>query len=140
MPKILLFVLFATTLTALPAFAENWVLVTRARNGTDYYIDAESVQDSSSNGTYLFWHMSVQGKPDENGIVAEKTFVSMSCLLGSWRRKAVARFNARGELVSRAELGEDEPLQFFTNGSVGERMRKFVCQQGGDRSIKWSRN
>lgn len=80
MPRILLLVLVATILTALPALAENWVLVTRDDKGTDYYIDTESVQ--GSNGTYLFWRMAVQAKPNESGIVAEKTFVSMSCPLG----------------------------------------------------------
>lgn len=127
MPKILLFVLVATTLTALPALAENWVLVTRDKNGIDYYIDTESIQKQGSNGSYLFWRMSVRGKPDENGIVAEKTFVSMSCPLRGWRPKAVAQFNAQGELINRAELGDDEPLQFFTTSSVGNRLWKFVC-------------
>ena len=127
MPKILLFVLVATTLTALPALAENWVLVTRDQNETDYYIDTESIQEQGRNGSYLFWRMSVRAKPDENGIVAEKTFVSMSCPLRGWRPKAVAQFNAQGELISRSELGDEQPLQFFTNGSVGEGLWKFVC-------------
>lgn len=126
MPRILLLVLFATLMTALPALAENWILVTRDDQGTDYYIDTESVQ--GSNNTYLFWRMAVRAKPNETGIVAEKTFVSMSCPLRGWRRKAVASFNAQAELVSREEFGENEPLQFFMDGTVGERLWKFVCK------------
>lgn len=126
MPRILLLALFATLMTALPALAENWVLVTRDDQGTDYYIDTESVQ--GSNNTYLFWRMAVLAKPNETGIVAEKTFVSMSCPLRGWRRKAVARFNAQAELVNREEFGENEPLQFFMDGTVGERLWKFVCK------------
>ena len=129
MPRILLLVLVATVLTARPALAENWVLVTRDDKGTDYYIDTESVQPEGSNGTYLFWRMSVQAKPDENGIVAEKTFVSISCPLKGWRRKAIARFNRQGELVNREEVGEDEPLQFFMDGTVGEKLWQFVCER-----------
>jgi hypothetical protein len=128
MPRILLFVVVATVLTALPALADNWVLVTRDDKGTDFYIDTESVQAQGSNESYWFWRMSVQAKPDENGIVAEKTFVSMSCPLRGWRRKAVASFNAQGELVNREEFGENEPLQFFRDGTVGERLWKFVCK------------
>ncbi|WP_155897980.1 surface-adhesin E family protein [Allocoleopsis franciscana] len=126
MPRILFLVFFASLMTALPALAENWVLVTRDEQGTDYYIDTESVQ--GSNGTYLFWRMAVRAKPDEMGIVAEKTFVSMSCPLQGWRRKAVARFNAQSELVNREEFGENEPLQFFMDGTVGQRLWKFVCR------------
>jgi hypothetical protein len=126
MPRILLLVFFATLTTALPALAENWVLVTRDDKRTDYYIDTESVQ--GSNNTYLFWRMAVRAKPNETGIVAEKTFVSMSCPLRAWRRKAVARFNAQSELVNREEFGENEPLQFFMDGTVGESLWKFVCK------------
>lgn len=126
MPRILLLALFATLMTALPALAENWVLVTRDDQGTDYYIDTESVQ--GSHNTYLFWRMAVRAKPNEAGIVAEKTFVSMSCPLRAWRRKAVARFNAQAELLNREEFSENEPLQFFIDGTVGERLWKFVCK------------
>jgi hypothetical protein len=128
MPRILLLALIATFVTALPALAENWALVTRDDQGTDYYIDTESVEKQNQNSTYLFWRMSVRAKPDEKGLVAEKTFVSMSCPLRAWRRKAEASFNAQGELVNREEFGEDEPLQFFRDGTVGERLWKFVCK------------
>ncbi len=115
-----------TLLTTLPALAENWVLVSRRQSGVDDYIDTESVQ--GNNGTYLFWWMSVSPKPDENGIVATKTYLSMSCPLQGFRIKAIASFNRYGELVTRSDLGETEPLQFFTSGSVGEGLWKFVCQ------------
>ena len=129
MLKTLVLALLASVLTALPAAAENWVLVARGEAGTDYYIDAESVEEGS-NSTYLFWRMSVSSKPDEKGIVATKTYVSMSCPLQGWRRKAYANFNAQGELVNREDLGDTEPLQFFTSGSVGEALWKFVCKSG----------
>ena len=119
-----------SVLTALPAAAENWVLVARGEGETDYYIDAESVQEAS-NGTYLFWRMSVSSKPDEKGVVATKTYISISCPLQGWRRKAYASFNAQGELVNREEFSDTEPLQFFTSGSVGEALWKFVCKPSG---------
>jgi recombinational DNA repair ATPase RecF len=72
--------------------------------------------------------MAVRAKPNEAGIVAEKTFVSMSCPLRAWRRKAVARFDAQAELVNREEFSENEPLQFFMDGTVGESLWKFVCK------------
>lgn len=128
MPKILLFGLVTTVVAALPAFAENWIIVASDNQGTSYYIDPESVQEQGNSSTYLFWWMSVRAKPDENGVVAEKTLVSMSCPLRGWRRKAVARFNDRGELISREEFAEAEPLLFFANGTVGERLWKFVCK------------
>lgn len=127
MLKTLLLSCAATVFTALPALADNWVLVTRGEGGTEYYIDTESVQEGN-NGYYLFWRMTVSPKPDEKGIVAEKTFVSMSCPLRAWRRLVYARFNALGELVEREDLGENEPLQFFTSGSVGEGLWKYVCK------------
>lgn len=123
--KISLLALVVTTLTVLPATAENWVLVTRSRDGTDYFIDTESVQENHE--TRLFWRMSVNPKPDEQGIVVQKTYISMSCPLRSWRRKAIANFNTVGELISREEFNDTEPLQFFTPGSVGESLWKFVC-------------
>lgn len=126
MLKTLFLVGFASVLTALPALAENWVLVARSDGGTEYYIDTESVQ--GSNGTYLFWRMSVNPRADENGVVAEKTYVSMSCPLQGWRPRLYVRFNAQGELISREDLGESEPLQFFTNGSVGEAVWSVVCE------------
>lgn len=129
MLKTLFLALLASLLTALPAAAENWVLVARGEGETDYYIDTESVAEGS-NGTYLFWRMSVSSQPDQNGIVATKTYVSMSCPLQGWRRKAYASFNGQGELVSREDLGDTEPLQFFTSGSVGEALWKFVCKSG----------
>jgi hypothetical protein len=127
MLKTLLLIGVATIFTALPAAAEKWVLVARDRGGTDYYIDSESVQ-RSNDVTYLFWYMSVNPKPDEKGIVAQKSRVSMSCPLRGWRRQAIASFNAQGELVSREEFSDNEPLQFFSNGSVGEGLWKFVCK------------
>lgn len=116
----------ATVLTALPVLAENWVLVARSENGTDHYIDTESVQ--GSDNTYLFWWMSVNSEPDERGVVAEKTYISMSCPLRGFRVKAFARFNARGELINRGESSENEPLQFFSSDSTGEGLWKFVCK------------
>jgi hypothetical protein len=127
MLKTLLLIGVATIFTALPAAAEKWVLVARDRGGTDYYIDAESVQHTN-NVTYLFWYMSVNSKPNEKGIMAEKSFVSMTCPLRGWRRQAIASFNAQGELLSREEFGDNEPLQFFTDGSIGEGLWKFVCK------------
>jgi hypothetical protein len=126
MLKSLLLAGLATILTTLPGLAENWVRVTRDQSGTDYYIDAESVQ--GSNVTYLFWYMSVNPKPDEQGIVATKTYISISCPLRGSRRLLTTSFNAQGELVDRKELGDDEPLQIFAEGSVGERLWKFVCK------------
>jgi hypothetical protein len=52
----------------------------------------------------------------------------MSCPLRAWRRKAVASFNAQAELLNREEFSENEPLQFFMDGTVGERLWKFVCK------------
>ncbi|MBD0343934.1 MAG: hypothetical protein ICV63_03695 [Coleofasciculus sp. Co-bin14] len=57
--------------------------------------------------------MAVNPKPDEKGIVAQKSFVSMSCPPRGWRQQAIASFNAQGELVSREEFGDNEPLQFL---------------------------
>lgn len=125
MLKSLFFALVTSILTSLPALAENWVLVTRSSSNIDYYIDTESIQ--SSNSTYLFWRMSVRSEPDESGVIAEKSYISMSCPLRGFRVKAIARFNAQGELVSREEFGENEPLQFFTSDSVGAALWKSVC-------------
>ena len=127
MLKTLFISLFTTVFICLPAFAENWVLVTRGEGGTEYYIDTESLREGG-NGNYLFWRMSISPASDEQGIVAEKTYVSMSCPLRAWRRLMYASFNARGELVEREDLGENEPLQFFTSGSVGEGLWKYVCE------------
>jgi hypothetical protein len=127
MLKTLFMIGVATILTTLPAAAEKWVFVGRTQDKTDYYIDSESVQ-RSNDVTYLFWYMAVNPKPDEKGIVAQKSFVSMSCPLRGWRQQAIASFNAQGELVSREEFGDNEPLQFFTDGSVGQSLWKFVCQ------------
>lgn len=126
MLKTLFLTVAATLVTALPAAAESWVFVTRSESGTEYFIDTESVQ--GRDGIYLFWRMSVLAKPNEQGILAQKTYVSMICPLRAWRQQAIAYFNTRGELVSREEFGEREPLQFFTFGSVGEGLWKFVCQ------------
>lgn len=78
MLKILLLTGIATIFSAFPALADNWVLVTRDRSGTDY-IDTQSVQGNKD--TYLFWRMSISSEPDEQGIVATKTYVSMNCPL-----------------------------------------------------------
>jgi hypothetical protein len=125
MLKTLFLALATTVITALPASAENWVLVTRGEHGTEHYIDTESLQQS--DGKYLFWRMTISPEPDAQGIVAEKTYVSMICPLRAWRRLVYVSFNARGELVSQEDLGENEPLQFFTSGSVGEGLWKYVC-------------
>ncbi len=127
MLKTLILVGFTTIFTAVPALAENWVFVARDKGGTDYYIDTESVQ-ANNPSTYLLWNMSVSPEPDSQGIVATKTYVSMSCPLRGWRRLIYAKFNAQGELVNREDLGENEPLEFFSTGSVGEGLWKFVCK------------
>jgi hypothetical protein len=57
--------------------------------------------------------------------VAEKTFVSMSCPLRAWRRKAVARFNAQAELVNREEFGENDPAILY--GRHGGRKLWSSC-------------
>jgi hypothetical protein len=126
MLKSLLFASVISILTCLPALAENWVLVTRSRSDVDYYIDTESLQ--ASNSTYLFWQMSVRSEPDVTGVVAEKSYISMSCPLRGFRVKVIARFNVQGELVNREEFGENEPLQFFTSDSIGEALWKSVCK------------
>ncbi|NER30049.1 MAG: hypothetical protein F6J89_21120 [Symploca sp. SIO1C4] len=116
---------FTTILVTLPAAAENWVLVGIGQGEIQHYIDTESVR--SSNGSFLLWRMSVLPKSDEKGILATKSYIYMICPLRAWQRRAYAHFNAQGKLLSREELGENQPLQFFTSGSVGEGLWKFVC-------------
>lgn len=126
MLKTLSLALAATLFTPIPVLAENWVLVTQGESGTQYYIDTESIE--RDRGTTRFWRMTVATEPDERGILAEKTYIAMICPLRAWRREAVARFNPQGQLINREEFSEDAPLQFFTSGSVGEGIWKFVCE------------
>jgi len=124
--KCLILASITTFFTTLPAAADQWVFVARDHNDIDYYVDPEFVE--RRHNTVWFWQMSVFPEPDEKGILARKTYSAMICPLRAWRPVAIARFNVQGELITRTQLSDDEPLQFFTSGSVGEAIWKLVCQ------------
>ncbi|MEQ8959535.1 MAG: hypothetical protein RLP02_16710 [Coleofasciculus sp. C2-GNP5-27] len=70
--------------------------------------------------------MSVFPEPDEPGLLARKTYTAMICPLRAWRPVAIARFIVQCDLINRTQLSDDEPLQFFTSGSVGEAIWKLL--------------
>lgn len=131
MKKLLIAVLFL--LTAIPAQAANWVLVTEG-NGSQYYVETESIRRVGN--TVECWQKTNYEKQQILKYSSESyqsTISFLRCDCFNRTEKVLqstiySDVDGRGQVVSDWSGDNDKPSRIIP-GTVGEAIMKFVCQR-----------
>ncbi|MCC5666034.1 hypothetical protein LC653_19445 [Nostoc sp. CHAB 5784] len=109
------------------ALAADWVLVSEASDGTRIFIDNESYERRGAVAWY--WRMREGVQPDETGVISTKSFDSTDCRNRTYRIRQLISYNSTGEVIFSMNDGDNEPLNKFVPGTVGESIFKAVCSR-----------
>ena len=104
--------------------AETWMPIAEDANKTvATSVDSESI--SRRGSIVSFWKRN--NYSDEiNGVVADRSYMSVNCRNGLYQFHRTVEFNSSGMQLSDRRL--DSSIHTTVLGSVGEAVAEFVCQ------------
>ena len=124
--KILIISIFLYIFSVANCFAEyNWKKIGSNISGDVSYVDLSSIKKVGNNVFYFI--LMDYAKPSDQGDLSAKNYFEVNCLDLSHRYIKDFYYEepmGNGEYTIFDEIGEWENN---TKGSIGEKVRKFVC-------------
>jgi hypothetical protein len=122
---------FGLAMTASPALAE-WVQVSRAANGAEYYMDANRI--SSENGRVQAWIKADHSKNRTVSYRSEMFLQSFICSSRKARLLAYTEYDSYGKIVGSRSFSDsvysDVGYSPVTPDTVGETFMTIACNAG----------